>query len=281
VSTPLFLAARLETDHHRQDSNTGNLTIDGNSYDEFHEYEIQWTPDEIRWLVDGKLGRTKKRSETWNETSNQWAFPQTPARVQLSLWPGGLETNAKGTIDWAGGAIDWNSDEIQNYGYYFATFKEVTVECYKTDSPPGTNKGVSYYYNDISATNNTVVDSDKPTVIKSFLATGLDMDKGDATTSGSASTSSGVNSIPGGGSAPANQVPGGGEGSSDSGSSSGSDGGSGGSGSSASSACATAGFVQSCGQSNTNNNAGARGKDRALGASAFAVVVGFAGLLLL
>ncbi|KAK4120266.1 glycoside hydrolase family 16 protein [Parathielavia appendiculata] len=265
-------------------THTGNLTVDGNTYDEFHEYEIQWTPDEIRWLIDGKLGRTQKRSDTWNETSNQWAYPQTPARVQISLWPGGLETNAKGTIDWAGGKIDWNSDEIQDYGYYFATFKEVTVECYKTDKAPGTNKGVSYYYNDISATNDTVVDSDKPTVLKSLLGTGTDMDKGDSTTSGSASaSSSSVAYIPGGGSAPPNQVPGD-ENSDDSGSDSGSGtgGSSGGSSTGDSLACATSGFVQSCGQSGTSNsNAGARDVERGLGASAFAVVVGFAGLLLL
>ncbi|KAK4098880.1 glycoside hydrolase family 16 protein [Parathielavia hyrcaniae] len=248
---------------------TGNLTVDGNTYDEFHEYEIQWTPDEIRWLIDGKLGRTKKRSDTWNETSNQWAYPQTPSRVQISLWPGGLESNAKGTIDWAGGKVDWNSDDIQDYGYYFATFKEVTVECYKTDSPPGTNEGLSYYYNDISATNDTVVDSDKPTVLKSFLGTGTDMDKGDGTSSGGA-TSSSVAYIPGGGSAPPNQVPGGGDGSDSD------------SGTGESLACATSGFVQSCGETgSTNTNAGARDAERALGASAFAVVVGFAGLLLL
>ncbi len=260
--------------------------MDGDSYNDFHEYEIQWTPDQITWLVDGKVGRTKKRSETWNATSNQWAFPQTPSRVQLSIWPGGLETNAQGTIDWAGGAIDWNSDEIKNYGYYFATFNEITVECYKTSSAPGTNKGVSYYYNDISATNNTVVDSNKPTILKSFLATGTDMNKGDGTTSGSATASSSVNAVPGGGTS--NQVPGGsnpgtGSGSSDS-SNSGSSGSSGSSGTAAA-ACAATGFSQSCGTTGTssgnNKNNGARGAERTLGASAFAVIVGIAGLLLL
>lgn len=268
--------------------------MSSNTYDNFHEYEIQWTPDTITWLIDGKVGRTKKRSDTWNATSNQWSYPQTPARVQLSIWPGGLASNAQGTINWAGGQIDWNSDEIKNYGYYFATFAEVTVQCYKTTSPPGTNKGTSYYYNDASATNNTVVDSNKPTVLKSFLATGLDMNKGDGTTSGaaaSASSSSSVNAIPGGGSTPPNQVPGSGSSSGGSGSGSGggsggsgSDSGSGGSGSSSAPGCVTSGFSQTCGGSGSNggkSNDGVRGTGRTLGASAFAVVVGFAGLLLL
>ncbi|GAB1321029.1 putative glycosidase CRH2 [Madurella fahalii] len=255
--------------------NSDNITV-VDTYNEFHEYEIQWTPDEIRWLIDGKLGRTKKRSETWNATSNQWAFPQTPSRVQISIWPGGLATNAKGTIDWAGGEIDWNSDEIQNYGYYFATFAEVTVECYKTNTPPGTNRGVSYYYNDIAGTNDTVVDSNRPTVLKSLLGTGTDMDRGDSTSGGS-STSSGVHAIPGGNAAPPN-VPGGGSGSN--GGSSGAD-----AGGNGNPACSPNEFSQSCGQTDggggNNSNNGVRGAERTLGASAFAVIIGIAGLLFL
>jgi beta-glucanase (GH16 family) len=259
-----------------QDDNSGNITDLSNTYDNFHEYEIQWTPDEIKWLVDGKVGRTKKRSETWNETSNQWAFPQTPSRVQISIWPGGAETNAEGTINWAGGKIDWNSDEIKNYGYYFATFSEVTVECYKTNSPPGTNKGVSYYYNNIAGTNDTVVDSNKPTVLKSLLGTGTDMDKGGDNSTDAAETS-GVHNVPGGSSSPAN-VPGSGS------NSGGSDSGSSGSSSSGSTqSCDTKSFSQNCGSSGTsgNSNDGVRGADRTLGASAFAVIIGIAGLLFL
>ncbi|KAK4246056.1 glycoside hydrolase [Corynascus novoguineensis] len=258
-------------------NNSGNITVKGDTYDEFHDYEIEWTPDEIKWLVDGKVGRTKKRSETWNSTMNQWDYPQTPSRVQISIWPGGSEKNAKGTVDWAGGLIDWDSDEIKHFGYYFATFSEVTVECYKTDSPPGTSKGRSYYYNDIRATNDTVVDSNKRTTLKSLLGTGTDMDKGDGTTSGKPSSSSApVNNIPGGGSTPPNQVPGGGN--PNTGSGSGSSGGA--------PACDASIFTQNCNEDSSgsgadNKNNGARGVDRTLGASAFAVIVGLAGLMLI
>ncbi|KAL2142556.1 hypothetical protein VTI28DRAFT_1059 [Corynascus sepedonium] len=261
-------------------NNSGNITVKGNTYDEFHDYEIEWTPDEIKWLVDGKVGRTKKRSDTWNSTLNQWDYPQTPSRVQISIWPGGSEKNAKGTVDWAGGLIDWDSDEIKHFGYYFATFSEVTVECYKTDSPPGTSNGRSYYYNDIRATNDTVVDSNKRTTLKSLLGTGTDMDKGDGTTSGKPSSSSApVNNIPGGGSTPPNQVPGGGN--PNTGSGSGSSGGGGGA-----STCDSSIFTQNCNEDSSgsgadNKNDGARGVDRTLGASAFAVIVGFAGLMLI
>lgn len=153
--------------------------MSSSTYDDWHEYEIRWTPDEITWAVDGKVGRTKKKSDTWNETFSQWDFPQTPSRVQLSIWPGGLETNEKGTIDWAGGLIDWDHEDIKKNGYYSVAFSEITVECYDADSPPGTNKGKSYIYNDFLATNDTVEDTDKRTTLKSMAGTGLDMDAED------------------------------------------------------------------------------------------------------
>ncbi|KAL2123679.1 hypothetical protein VTJ04DRAFT_44 [Mycothermus thermophilus] len=250
--------------------NSGNISVT-DTYNEFHEYEIQWTPDEIRWLVDGKVGRVKKKSETWNATANQWNFPQTPSRVQISIWPGGLETNAEGTINWAGGKIDWNHEEIKNYGYYFATFGEISVECWKTDTPPGTNKGKTYWYTDIAATNDTVVDGNKSSVIKSLLATGLDPDKGTPTKNDPAESSS-VHIIPGGSVLTPGNIPG-----TDSSSSSGS------TRNGPAPACATSGFSQSCSGDDDNSatNNGPRGAERTLGASAFAVVVGFAALLLL
>ncbi|KAK0703990.1 concanavalin A-like lectin/glucanase domain-containing protein [Lasiosphaeria miniovina] len=271
--------------------NSGNITGLSNTYDNFHEYEIQWTPDTITWLVDGKVGRVKKKSETYNATARQWNYPQTPSRVQISIWPGGLDTNAKGTIDWAGGPIDWNSQEIKDYGYYFATFGEIDVKCYNANSPPGTNKKTSYYYNDASATNNTVVDSDKPTVLKSFLGSGTDMNAGSSTASGSASqpSNSNVNTVPGGSSTPA-QVPGGNSGSSSESSSNGGDsssssnsGNSGGTSNSGSNSnCPSTGFSQSCGSSSTNpKNDGVRVVERSLGGSALAGIIGFAWLLLL
>lgn len=144
----------------------------------YHTYEIDWTPDTITWKVDGQVGRTKQRKDTWNATSNQWMFPQSPARVQLSLWPAGLASNGQGTIDWAGGLVDWQSADIKNNGYYYAAFESVTMTCYNAASAPGTNKNKSYYFNGYSGTNDTVVDSSNATILASFQGTGLDMDAG-------------------------------------------------------------------------------------------------------
>lgn len=164
-----------------------NISL-SDTFNNYHTYEIDWTPDTITWKVDGQVGRVKKRSDTWNATSNQWAYPQTPARVQLSLWPAGLASNGQGTVDWAGGLVDWNSQDIQNNGYYYATFQSVTISCFNATSAPGTNTGTSYTYNGMSGTNDTVVDGNDKTVLSSFLATGTNM------TLGAQSSSSGTSS---------------------------------------------------------------------------------------
>lgn len=129
-------------------------------------------------------------------------FPQTPARVQLSLWPGGLASNAKGTVDWAGGNIDWNGADVKTNGYYYAMFQSVEVSCYKTKSAPGTNSCTSYTITGATGTNDTVVDGDSPTVLKSLLGTGDDMNAGDpgkvaSSSSGAASTPTAVAQVPG------------------------------------------------------------------------------------
>ncbi|KAI1454886.1 hypothetical protein F4805DRAFT_297333 [Annulohypoxylon moriforme] len=246
-----------------------NITGVSNTNDNFHEYEIRWTPDQIQWLVDGKVGRTQLKSSTWNATANQWDFPQTPARVQLSIWPGGSDKNAKGTVDWAGGPIDWNSADIKKDGYYYATVGEVSIECYKTDKAPGTNSGKSYTYNNAKATNDTVEDGDSNTVLKSLLGTGLDMDK-DLPSSSSASQSA-QEVIPGlsGGGPGTNGQAAGGSSDSDSATSAGS----------APSAACTDGFQQVCGSGDSgSSNQGVR-QERVLGASAFAALIAVAAMI--
>merc|ERR1711964_70745 len=126
--------------------NGANISL-SDTFDNYHTYEINWTPDIVEWIIDGQVGRTLKKSDTWNATANQWKYPQTPARVQLSLWPGGLPTNGKGTIDWAGGLVDFdNNVDIKTNGYYYATFESVTMECYNAtsataESVPGVSGG--------------------------------------------------------------------------------------------------------------------------------------------
>lgn len=288
------------------DDNSGNITSLSDTFNNFHDYEIRWTPDNIQWLVDGKVGRTVNRKDHWNATSNQWSFPQTPSRVQISIWPGGLASNAPGTIAWAGGEIDWNAQDIQKAGYFYATFESVTVECYNATSGLGSSTGTSYTYNNIAGTNNTVIDGNKRTNLASLEGTGTDMDAGKPDTSSAASSAKGSATkssstpkntqaqIPGGSNGSSGTVPGGDNGSSgsDSGSNSGSNSGgssggsdsgsSSGSGSSApadTSSCSSSSFNQDCSDSSSNTKSGKNAGSQT-GVSSLAMVLAGAALFL-
>lgn len=180
------------------DNHGANITL-SDTFNNYHTYEIDWTPDTVTWKVDDQVGRTLKKSDTWNATTNQWMYPQTPARVQLSLWPAGISSNGQGTVDWAGGLINWNSPDITNNGYYYASFQSVTVDCFNATSAPGTNKEVSYTYNNVAGTNDTVVDGKNSTIIKSLIGTGTDPNAGDPGTSSgsSAAPSATAETVPG------------------------------------------------------------------------------------
>ncbi|KAG6181398.1 hypothetical protein E4U27_002286 [Claviceps purpurea] len=274
------------TDYH----NSGNITL-SDTFRNFHEYEIRWTPDKIEWLVDGQVGRTKLRKDTWNATSQSWMFPQTPARVQLSIWPGGAATNAKGTVDWAGGPMDWSAEDITKAGYFYATVAEVSIECYNAKKPPGTNMKKSYTYSSTRATNDTVLDGDGDFVLGSFEGTGSDMKKAKPSVSQSADPSKNTAAtIPGGGNGAAGQDHSGtggqsggstGNGGSGAGSGSGSGSESGaGSGPGPSGNCPASSFNQDCSKGTSDPNKGDTAKSSAqkAGVSALAMLVVGAGV---
>jgi hypothetical protein len=133
--------------------------------------------------------RTLKRDETYNDTTKAYMFPQTPSRIQLSLWPAGLPSNGKGTIEWAGGLVNWDSQYMQN-GYYYAMVNDVQVECY--DPPSGKGSGDTYYYTDVAATESDVNIGNNNTILASFMASGEkpDFDPNAKQPTGSSSTSS-------------------------------------------------------------------------------------------
>ncbi|KAI4284234.1 MAG: hypothetical protein L6R38_001565 [Xanthoria sp. 2 TBL-2021] len=156
--------------------NGKNLTVKSSTFDNYHTYEIDWTPTQLTWSVDNTVLRTLKRSETWNTTTNQYHYPQTPARVQLSLWPAGSSKNGQGTIAWAGGLVDWNAPDVAKFGYYYSMISDINIDCYPT--PEGANKtgDKAYIYTAKSGTNDSVAITDDDTVLKSLLGTGTNMD---------------------------------------------------------------------------------------------------------
>jgi beta-glucanase (GH16 family) len=176
-------------------TNSKNLTVpNGNAVESEHEYCIDWKEDDLTWTVDGKEMRKLERDSTWNSTAGRYDYPQTPARVMLSLWPAGLPTNAKGTVDWAGGEIDWNSPYMVN-GYYAARFSEVTIDCYDPPSQAQIKGKKTYKYTDEAGTNNTVAITDDVVVLGSLMGTGED--PGEASES-NAKPSGSVAMVPGG-----------------------------------------------------------------------------------
>uniref|UniRef100_A0A1D1Z6F4 Putative glycosidase crf2 n=1 Tax=Anthurium amnicola TaxID=1678845 RepID=A0A1D1Z6F4_9ARAE len=102
--------------------------VGGNIYNDFHEYGIDWSQDQLSWLIDGRIVRTVKKSDTYNKTTGNYDYPQTPSRIQLSIWDAG--DGPEGTKNWAGGATNWNAPDIQSPGYFYAQVQTVTVECY-------------------------------------------------------------------------------------------------------------------------------------------------------
>lgn len=157
---------------------------------------------------------------------------------------------------------------------------EVSIECYKTDSAPGTNSGKSYTYDNWLGTNNTVVDGDKNTVLKSLLGSGLDMDADYPSSSDGAATTTMevVPGLSGGGPGTNGQAAGDAQGGAGSGgvdSSAPQDGGS---------AECNDGFSQDCtvgsggSSSSKPENQGAR-QEHVLGTSAFAALIAVAGML--
>ena len=74
-----------------------------NTQGEFHTYALNWTAESLVWLIDQKPVRTLKFAEA-NGGNN---YPQTPSTVRIGIWAGGDPGNNKGTIEWAGGEIDY------------------------------------------------------------------------------------------------------------------------------------------------------------------------------
>lgn len=100
-----------------------------------HTYALDWTPDKLEWLIDGKVQRTVRRAEIGDSK-----FPQGPMQVKVGTWVAGYQGNSPGTITWAGGIADFSNGpssavfktiKITDYGGgYSATSKDVKEYVY-------------------------------------------------------------------------------------------------------------------------------------------------------
>lgn len=75
-----------------------------NADTEFHNYTTYWTKDKVEWWLDQELVRTLNYEDALDGKN----FPQTPSNVRFGIWPAGDSGNAQGTIEWAGGEVDYD-----------------------------------------------------------------------------------------------------------------------------------------------------------------------------
>lgn len=175
-------------------TNSQNISTT-DTFENFHTYEVDWHEDYITWSLDGVVGRTLYKNETYNETSKQYQYPQTPSRVHLSIWPGGNATNAPGTIAWAGGEINWNAPDIKDPGYYYAIVNEVNITCYDHPSYTPVNGSTAYVYNsDTEFFSENIAITNASVVLGSDKATGEDPNLGAPSSSSVASKSTKISS---------------------------------------------------------------------------------------
>ncbi|KAI9487089.1 MAG: concanavalin A-like lectin/glucanase domain-containing protein [Benjaminiella poitrasii] len=92
----------------------------GNVFDEFYKYTIEWSPSEIKWFINDEEIRTTTLTET--KSGNTYEFPSHPARVQIGLWDG---SGSSGTAQWAHGPIDWSKQKAPVTAY----IKNVQITC--------------------------------------------------------------------------------------------------------------------------------------------------------
>lgn len=156
-------------------TNMVNMTA-SDTYENWHTYEVDWKEDSITWSIDGKAQRVLQKADTWNSTTKKYNFPQTPSRVQLSIWPAGSSSAKQGVIDWAGGMVDWDASDFQDPGYLYASVDYVDVQCY--DPPSGTkiDGNTSYIYKDGSDFDESdVMLTKNKTVLKNLGDTGFSL----------------------------------------------------------------------------------------------------------
>ena len=98
----------------------------------YHNYTVHWTSAAIEWWIDNNMVRTLEYEDALGGKN----FPQTPMTVRLGIWAGGDEANSNGTIEWAGGLVDYHG------GPYTMTVQQVHVQDFTS--------GKEYSYGDMT-----------------------------------------------------------------------------------------------------------------------------------
>ncbi|KAE8382887.1 concanavalin A-like lectin/glucanase domain-containing protein [Aspergillus bertholletiae] len=100
----------------------GAFHPDPGNQDTFKTYTIDWDSNRILWQIDGNTVRTLE------EKNAKGQYPQTPCFIKVGPWAAGDPSNAPGTIEWAGGQVDYSK------GPYTMHVKSIKVTDYSSGS---------------------------------------------------------------------------------------------------------------------------------------------------
>ncbi|TXT04853.1 hypothetical protein VHUM_03936 [Vanrija humicola] len=142
------------------DNKGATHNFSGNSFSEMNTYTQGQHPVARRYpVVSTVTSRPETMLGTHQPLTPVSKYPSTPSRIQISIWPAGLPSSPKGTVEWAGGLIDWNDPDYVANGYFWNTVKSVSISCAdegvdNTDSSTLQPDTVGYTYtgNDTSDT---------------------------------------------------------------------------------------------------------------------------------
>ncbi|KAI9925633.1 hypothetical protein ASPWEDRAFT_41754 [Aspergillus wentii DTO 134E9] len=112
--------------------NRGGYHALENADTEFHNYTTYWSQEKLEWWLDGNLVRTLLPEDAVDGQN----YPQTPSNIRFGVWPAGDSGNRQGTIEWAGGVVDYDA------GPYTMVVKSVRAVDFHT--------GKEYEYGDHS-----------------------------------------------------------------------------------------------------------------------------------
>jgi len=112
----------------------GGISEVQDTFGTYHDYTLDWQPKTLTFSIDGKVVRTVNASNTV-DPQGVTRFPSTPSRVQLSIWPAGIEGVAAGTVHWSGGLINWDDPDYKSAGHFYTLVKSVSIKCGDPETP--------------------------------------------------------------------------------------------------------------------------------------------------
>lgn len=100
--------------------NFQNTYVDSDTFNNFHVYRVDWTPDQITWSADGKAFYTQTKASLGVNASR---YPATPMRISFGVWQ--ALDNA-----WAGpNTVNFNANPPQQLNVVVDYIKVIGTDC--------------------------------------------------------------------------------------------------------------------------------------------------------